>query len=151
MTIARRILGAAALLAAALTASTTPSGSPAVAQPAQPTSVTLAGSFQSELGCPGDWLPECATPRLTYEAGDDVWSGTFAMPAGTWDYKAALNGTWTESYGRNGGPDNIPLSLARRGGRALLLLARHALGGRQPQRRDRHRRRQLPGRAGLPG
>ena len=22
--------------------------------------VTLPGSFQSELGCPGDWQPECA-------------------------------------------------------------------------------------------
>ena len=51
-------------------------------------------------------------PRLTFEAGDGVWSGTFAIPAGSWEYKAALDGAWTESYGRNGGPDNIPLSLA---------------------------------------
>ncbi len=27
---------------------------------AQPTSVTLVGDLQDELGCPGDWQPECA-------------------------------------------------------------------------------------------
>ena len=25
-----------------------------------PASVTVAGSLQSELGCPGDWQPDCA-------------------------------------------------------------------------------------------
>ena len=111
MTIDRRVLGAAALLAAAVTATTTSSGSPAVAQTAPPSSVTIAGSFQSELGCPGDWQPECAAPRLTYDAGDDVWCADVDLPAGAWEYKAALNGTWTESYGRDGGSANILLTL----------------------------------------
>ena len=43
-----------------------------------PTSVTVAGSLQSELGCPGDWQPECASTFLTYDANDDVWQGTFS-------------------------------------------------------------------------
>ena len=43
-----------------------------------PTNVTVAGSLQSELGCPGDWDPDCATTHLTYDASDDVWQGTFA-------------------------------------------------------------------------
>ena len=38
-----------------------------------PTSVTIAGSFQSEVGCSGDWQPECAITHLTYDASDDVW------------------------------------------------------------------------------
>ena len=77
-----------------------------------PSSVTVAGSLQSELGCPGDWQPDCAATHLSYDASDDVWQGTFAPPAGSYEYKAALNNGWDENYGlnatRNGA--NIPLS-----------------------------------------
>ena len=66
--------------------------------PTGPTSVTLAGSLQDELGCAGDWQPDCATTHLTYDADDDVWQGTFTIPAGNWEYKAALNNSWDESY-----------------------------------------------------
>ena len=66
-----------------------------------PASVTIAGSLQSELGCPGDWQPECAATFLAYDANDIVWQGTFSVPEGAWEYKAALNGTWDENYGAN--------------------------------------------------
>ena len=75
-----------------------------------PVNVTIAGSLQSELGCPGDWDPSCATTDLTYDISDDVWQGTWNVPAGSWEYKAALNSGWDESYGANGG--NIALNLA---------------------------------------
>ena len=39
---------------------------------ANPSSVTLAGSLQSELGCPGDWQPECSATHLNYDPQDDV-------------------------------------------------------------------------------
>ncbi len=79
-----------------------------------PASVTVAGSLQSEAGCPGDWDPACAVTHLTYDANDDVWQGTFSLPAGAYEYKAALNDSWTENYGLNAqlGGSNIPLSLA---------------------------------------
>ena len=82
-----------------------------------PTSVTIAGSLQSEAGCPGDWDPACATTHLIYDAADDVWQGTFSLPAASYDYKAALNDSWTENYGLHAQPDgtNIPLSLASAG------------------------------------
>ncbi len=54
-----------------------------------PSSVTIAGSLQTAAGCPGDWDPACATTHLTYDAGDDVWQGTFTLPAGGYEYKAA--------------------------------------------------------------
>ncbi|MFZ0548877.1 MAG: alpha-amylase family glycosyl hydrolase, partial [Candidatus Promineifilaceae bacterium] len=78
-----------------------------------PTSVTIAGDLQSELGCPGDWDPACATTHLTFDTSDDVWQGTFNVPAGTWAYKAALNDSWDENYGAGGVPggDNINLVL----------------------------------------
>jgi glycosidase len=78
-----------------------------------PTSVTIAGDLQSELGCGGDWDAGCAATHLTYDAGDDVWQGTWTVPAGSWQYKATLNDSWDENYGLHGvaGGDNIPLNL----------------------------------------
>src|SRR5712692_5931906 len=64
-----------------------------------PSSVTIAGSLQSPLGCSGDWLPECTATHTTYEANSDVWRGTWTIPAGSYEYKAALNDSWTENYG----------------------------------------------------
>jgi hypothetical protein len=64
-----------------------------------PSSVTVAGSLQSELGCSGDWDPSCAASHLTYDANDDVWQGSWTFPAGAYDYKAALNDAWDENYG----------------------------------------------------
>src|SRR5512147_933075 len=79
-----------------------------------PTSVTIAGDLQSELGCANDWDPACAATHLGYDATDDVWQGTFNIPAGNWQYKAALNDSWNENYGLNAtaGGANIPLALA---------------------------------------
>ena len=78
-----------------------------------PGSVTIAGSLQSELGCSGDWQPDCAATHLSYSADDDVWQGSFAVPAGSYEYKAPLNDSWDVNYGKNAQPggDNIPLSL----------------------------------------
>ena len=78
-----------------------------------PTSVTVAGDLQSEAGCAGDWDPACAATHLTYDASDDVWQGTFSLPAGNYQYKAALNDSWDENYGLHAVPggDNIPLNL----------------------------------------
>jgi len=78
-----------------------------------PTSVTIAGSLQDELGCPGDWQADCAATHLAYDATDDVWQAVFNVPGGNWEYKAALNDSWDENYGANGvaGGANIPLTL----------------------------------------
>src|SRR5687768_12214542 len=66
---------------------------------ADPTSVTIAGSLQSELGCAGDWDPGCATTHLAFDATDGVWQAAWTVPAGNWEYKAALNNSWDENYG----------------------------------------------------
>jgi hypothetical protein len=80
---------------------------------AGPSSVTVAGSLQSEIGCGGDWNPACPASTLTYDMADDVWQGTFSIPAGSWEYKAALDGTWDVNYGLHAAQNgaNIPLSL----------------------------------------
>jgi glycosidase len=78
-----------------------------------PVEVTIAGSFQTELGCPGDWQPECAATHLGYDGEDGVWQAVFSIPAGSWEYKAALNNSWSENYGANALQDgpNIGLTL----------------------------------------
>ena len=79
-----------------------------------PTSVTLAGSLQSELGCSGDWQPDCALTHLDFDAGDNVWQKTFNLPAGSYEYKAPLNNSWDENYGANAARNgaNIGLDLS---------------------------------------
>ena len=98
------LLGSVALLA----------GPSSTADAAEPASVTIAGSLQQELGCPGDWQPECVATNLAFDADDQVWQATFPVEAGNWEYKAALNGTWDENYGAGAVRDgpNIPLVLA---------------------------------------
>jgi pullulanase-type alpha-1,6-glucosidase len=78
-----------------------------------PTVVALVGSLQSELGCPGDWAPECPATRLQpVDGSPGVFRATFDVPAGSYEYKVALNGTWDENYGSGGAPGgaNIPLT-----------------------------------------
>src|SRR5688572_9762703 len=87
-------------------------GSPSATVTAE-TTVTIAGSLQSELGCSGDWDPACSATHLAVDDDDGVWQAEFTVPAGNWEYKAALNGTWDENYGRNAQRDgtNVGLSL----------------------------------------
>ena len=108
----------AALLALAVslpTGADGPLGAPPAdaAHTAPPGAVTIAGSLQSELGCPGDWQPGCAATQLAFDATDDVWARSFLVPPGSWEYKAALNNDWAENYGANGTQDgpNIGLTL----------------------------------------
>ena len=81
-----------------------------------PLSVTVAGSLQAAAGCPGDWTGlRGHAPELRRD--DDVWQGTFSLPAGSYEYKAALNDSWTENYGLHApsGGANIPVSLPSAG------------------------------------
>src|SRR4051812_29917341 len=82
-----------------------------------PGTVALVGSLQSELGCPGDWQPECSQTRLQPVAGSPgVFRGTFDVPAGGYEYKVALNNSWDENYGAGGAPGGANLTLTAPGG-----------------------------------
>jgi alpha-amylase len=92
--------------------------------PPQPAvgSVTVAGSLQSELGCPGDWLPDCAATHLTFDTSDGKWRGTFTWPATPtatdYEWKVAINDSWDVNYGAGGaaGGSNLVLSVPSGGG-----------------------------------
>ncbi|KAJ3280643.1 hypothetical protein HK104_000524, partial [Borealophlyctis nickersoniae] len=101
----RRILGTAALLA--VTASAQPD--PSI------TTVALVGDLQTgAAACASNWDPTCTKSFLTAPTDDTVWRRTFTVPAGSWNWKVALNGGWTQNYGINGSPNgpNMALNVA---------------------------------------
>ncbi len=79
----------------------------------QPGSVTVAGDLDSEIGCPGDWQPDCAKAHLTLDTKDGIWKGTFSglPPGGKFQYKAALDNAWTENYGDGGKRDGSNIAV----------------------------------------
>jgi hypothetical protein len=79
-------------------------------------SVTVAGDLQSEMGCPADWNPACAATHLTFDTTDGQWQGTRTLPAGSYEWKIAVNDDWDPvNYGANGGGDNIKLVVPAQG------------------------------------
>lgn len=75
--------------------------------------VTLPGAFNEEVGCPGDWQPECTATQMVM--GDDgLYTITLDIPAGSYEFKVAINYAWAENYGADGVKDgpNIVLELA---------------------------------------
>ncbi len=83
----------------------------AFANTPNPTTVTIVGNFQSQVGRAANWCAECSSTRLTYYESDDVWAGTFIVPAGLWEYKVALNGSFDENYGVNATRDGASVTL----------------------------------------
>ncbi|HFE67253.1 MAG TPA: hypothetical protein ENJ93_08315, partial [Chloroflexi bacterium] len=88
-------------------------GMPPPAAP-MPDLVVIPGTIQSVLGCPGDWQPDCENTALVFDEADQVWTAVFDVPAGDYEYKVALNGSWSVNFGQNAERDgaNIPLTLA---------------------------------------
>ena len=79
-----------------------------------PQSVTLVGSLQDELGCESDWRPACEATGLrpVDGPGSTTYDAVFTVPAGSYELKVALDGSWEESYGGGGdGSANLPLHL----------------------------------------
>ena len=108
---ARLALLLALALTAALALVSLPSATPSAH--AADRTVTLVGDLQSELGCSGDWQPDCTATGLAKAASGSTYSATFTVPAGGWNYKIAINGSWDESYSGDGtkGGGNTPLVL----------------------------------------
>src|SRR4051812_42576000 len=115
-------------------------GPPAAwAQAAGPDTVTLVGSLQSELGCPGDWQPECVTTHLQPVAGSPgIWRGSFDVPAGSYEYKVAINDSWDENYGAGGAPGGANIPITARGGMVTFTYddGTHVIGDDTPKPLD---------------
>jgi len=85
--------------------------------------VTVAGSVQSEIGCPGDWDPACNVSDLTFDTSDGLWKGTWLIPEGQYEWKVAVNDSWDVNYGAGGaaGGGNVPLSVPAGGASVTFL------------------------------
>ena len=67
--------------------------------------VNVPGSYQAAAGCSGDWQPDCAATAMTMGDDGKYYSGPFTLPAGDYEYKVALDGSWTTNYGSDGAQD----------------------------------------------
>ncbi len=76
----------------------------------QPTAVSVPGMHNSEMGCSGDWQPDCDQAQLGLDTNDQIWKETFTLPAGPYAYKAAIDKAWTENYGDKGVRDGANIS-----------------------------------------
>ncbi|HSK52286.1 MAG TPA: alpha-amylase family glycosyl hydrolase, partial [Clostridia bacterium] len=100
------------------------------------------GSFQSEVGCAGDWDPGCLRSWLQDPDGDGTYEFvTTALPAGSYEAKVAIDEDWVENYGAGGVPGgpNIPFTVPAAGAQVtfrynatshvLTILAGHGHDG----------------------
>ncbi len=112
-----RVAGALAFSVAAATAVATALPASAVqgvaaADTPLPSSVTLAGSLQSELGCSDDWQAACDASELERVGDTSTFARTVTLPAGSYAYKVTIDGSWDVNYGDGGvaGGGDIPLT-----------------------------------------
>ena len=111
---ARRVIASLLSAALVLAGSIALPGLAAAPATAADRSFALVGSLQDEIGCPGDWQPECTESELTATDTAGVYAAEFEVPAGSYEYKVAVDDGWTENYGADGVLDgaNIPLTIA---------------------------------------
>ncbi|MDP4143695.1 MAG: alpha-amylase family glycosyl hydrolase [Bacillota bacterium] len=72
--------------------------------------VVLVGDIQSALGAGSSWAPDNIKTRMKYQ-GNGVYQYSATVPAGNYQYKVAIGGSWDENYGANGVRTGANISL----------------------------------------
>ena len=95
----------------------------------QPDAVSVPGSANDEMGCPGSGNPSATRPSSPSTPTTRSGRAPSTLPAGNYEFKVAINRSWTENYGAGGAPQRgqHPVHPPRRAG-DLLLRPRHPLG-----------------------
>lgn len=63
------------------------------------TIATVAGTLQAQLGCPGDWSPDCLRTMMQDPDGDGIYTFTTkALTKGNYECKVALDENWGTAY-----------------------------------------------------
>ncbi|MBF9069373.1 pullulanase [Streptacidiphilus sp. NEAU-YB345] len=75
-----------------------------------PAEVSLAGTFDTAIGCSTTWQPDCAQAQMTL-AADGRWKASLTLPAGSYSYKAAIDDAWTVNYGAGGAPGGANIDI----------------------------------------
>jgi len=118
----RRAAYATALaLATAVTTAVVPASAAEDDTP-EPAAVAIAADFDQQLGCAGDWAPDCDQAQMRHRP-DGKWSLTASLTGGTYSYKAALDKSWAVNYGLNAtlGGANIPLTVPAQGAEVTFV------------------------------
>ncbi len=78
--------------------------------------INLVGSYQDQAGCGAQWDPACQKTGMV-KGDNGLYTLTVKLKAGDYEYKVALDGSWTVNYGSDGNQDgpNYKLSLATDG------------------------------------
>ena len=82
----------------------------------QPEAASVPGSLNSEMGCPGDWQPDCEQAQLTLDPDDQIWKGTYDLPTGDYAFKVAIDRSWDENYGAGATPGGADIPFSHPGG-----------------------------------
>ena len=86
----------------------------------QPSAVAVPGTFGSALGGE-DWDPAGETVQLGFDRSDELWKLSVDLPAGNYEFKAALNHGWAENYGQDAHFDGANYRLEHSGGPVTFL------------------------------
>lgn len=66
---------------------------------------TVPGSFDSKVGCSGDWQPDCLATLMSDKDNNGTYTfTTTSIPAGNYEAKVAIGESWNENYGQGGTP-----------------------------------------------
>ncbi|WP_156165668.1 alpha-amylase family glycosyl hydrolase [Demequina rhizosphaerae] len=71
---------------------------------------SVPGSFNELVGCAEWWQPDCEEVAMTFDDAAAAWTLTVDLPAGSHEYKIAIDGSWDENYGAGGvgdGPNMV--------------------------------------------
>ena len=79
--------------------------------------VTFPGSYPEAAGLGGNWAPDNLNTKGADPNGDNVYIfATTAIPAGSYEFKATVGGSWAENYGQDGVPGGANLAFTALGG-----------------------------------
>ncbi len=79
--------------------------------------VTFPGNYAEAAGLGNNWDPGNLATKGTDANNDGVYKFvTDAIPAGTYEFKATVGGSWDENYGVNGVPGGANVSFTTTGG-----------------------------------
>lgn len=86
----------------------------------QPAAVAVAGDFNILLGAPANWAPQYDESQMELDLVDQLWKLAADIPAGSYNFKIALNRSWDENYGQFGTFDG-PNHEIHHGGGLLVI------------------------------
>ncbi|MER2600127.1 MAG: pullulanase-type alpha-1,6-glucosidase [Caldilineales bacterium] len=104
--------------------STTHEVSHEIGAPEPPLVVTFPGNWVAAAGLGNDWEPGNTQTQASDANEDGVWKFSATVPAGNYEFKATVGGSWAENYGVNGVADGPNVPFTATGGEVVFYYDR---------------------------